>query len=104
AALSRVSLSGTWQTTTTPWPWLYAAAALLLVAAAVLTLLRAGRWAPRPDRYRRDRPAPDADDPTSVWRALDAGEDPTAEPRTDQPGGGGVRSTRFPPPVARGTE
>ena len=66
----------------TAWPWLYALAGLLVAGAAVLVLLTAARWPQRVDRFERTGPgsealSPDAD-PAEVWRALDAGVDPTS--------------------------
>lgn len=63
------------------WPaWLYAAAGLLVAAGALTMTLSAGGWASGLRRYERagERPltTPD-DDPTAVWKALDAGIDPT---------------------------
>jgi len=70
----------------------FAAAGVLALAGGV-GLVLAGRKEPaRTDRFRRPDPAerfsstrPD-DDPLEVWRAMDAGQDPTAEsaPGTDR--------------------
>jgi uncharacterized membrane protein (TIGR02234 family) len=77
-----VSLSDQFSLVATPWPWLYAAAGLLVTIAAAATLVSAGRWPRRSDRFHR---GPDVsgtqrplDDPADAWRALDAGLDPTA--------------------------
>jgi uncharacterized membrane protein (TIGR02234 family) len=79
-----VSLSDQFSLAATSWPWLYAAAGLVLTIGAATTLVSAGRWPQRSDRFRRE---PDVsgserplDDPADVWRALDAGLDPTADP------------------------
>ena len=66
----------------TAWPWLYALAGLLVAGAAVLVLLTASRWPRSVDRFERTGPgavtlSPDAD-PADVWRAMDAGVDPTS--------------------------
>lgn len=66
----------------TGWPWLYAAAGLLVAAAAVLVLLTADRWPLRVDRFERTGSGPVAlgpdADAAEVWRAMDAGVDPTS--------------------------
>ena len=75
----------------TAWPWLYASAGLLVAGAAVLVLLTASRWARSVDRFERTGPgaatlSPDAD-PADVWRAMDAGVDPTSLDVRDGTGG-----------------
>jgi uncharacterized membrane protein (TIGR02234 family) len=51
----------------------------LLAAAGALTVVRGRRWPGMSSRY--DRPAaappPSEDDPASLWKALDRGDDPT---------------------------
>lgn len=67
----------------------YGVAALAVAAGAILVLLRAHRWPTRAARFERaagdaggdtaGAAATDTEpDPTSIWKALDAGEDPTA--------------------------
>jgi uncharacterized membrane protein (TIGR02234 family) len=54
------------------------AGGLLLAAAGLLTVVRGRRWPGMSARY--DRPGavrPAGDDPASVWKALDRGDDPT---------------------------
>jgi uncharacterized membrane protein (TIGR02234 family) len=70
--------------THTAWPWLAAAGGSLLCAAGVLTLLRGRDWPTMSSRY--DAPAAPtrtgrrpAQTPTDLWKALDRGEDPTAD-------------------------
>jgi len=71
----------------TPWAWVYAAAGLLAAAGAVLTVLTARNWPTRADRFSRAdapvRPVSASDDPMDVWKALDAGLDPTSEADPD---------------------
>lgn len=78
----------------------FAAAGLVVLlgaAALVVATRRAGR-PDRVDRFSRSAPsrpvAPD-DDALSVWRALDEGRDPTAEPGADDH----VSTPISPPPV-----
>ena len=56
-----------------PAPWLALTGGVFLVAAGVLGLLTASRWARPTARYER-RPAAH---PQDQWKAIDAGEDPT---------------------------
>ncbi|THV28410.1 Trp biosynthesis-associated membrane protein [Glycomyces paridis] len=62
------------------WPWTLAAAGLVLAAAGAATTVRAGRWPSSADRY--DNGPADADaiaeDPVSLWNALDSGQDPSS--------------------------
>ncbi len=72
----------------TPWAWVFAAAGVLVAAGAILTATTAGRWPVRADRFTRDeapaRPVSATDEPADVWKALDAGMDPTADPDVRQ--------------------
>jgi uncharacterized membrane protein (TIGR02234 family) len=81
AKLRQVSLDDQYALDPTLWPYVFAGAGLLLLAGAALLWLGAPHWPARRDRF--DRAGPDmsttaADDPAQVWRALDAGLDPTA--------------------------
>jgi uncharacterized membrane protein (TIGR02234 family) len=54
------------------------AGGLLLAAAGVLTVLRGRGWPGMSARYDRPGTArPAGDDPASLWKALDRGDDPT---------------------------
>ena len=54
------------------------AGGVLLAAAGLLTVVRGRRWPGRSARYDRPGAAPPAgDDPASLWKALDRGDDPT---------------------------
>ena len=79
-----VSLADQFALGSTGWAYGYAATGLLVLAGAVLVLTTAPRWPSRADRFRRDAPAATAtsatDDPAAVWRAQDAGLDPTLGP------------------------
>lgn len=71
----------------TSWPVAYLVAGLVAVAAAVIVVCTAGSWPQRADRFDRRRLDVNTDDPHEVWKALDAGVDPTAEesePRSDR--------------------
>jgi uncharacterized membrane protein (TIGR02234 family) len=61
--------------------WLVSlAGGALLAAAGLLTVVRGRRWPGMSSRYDRPgaAPAPSADDPASLWKALDRGDDPTS--------------------------
>jgi uncharacterized membrane protein (TIGR02234 family) len=71
----------------TAWPSLYAAAGTVALAGAVLIIVTARRWTPTRDRFQRaEAVSPDAvidpasEDPAAVWKAMDAGLDPTSDP------------------------
>jgi uncharacterized membrane protein (TIGR02234 family) len=71
----------------TAWPWLYAAAGILVLAGAVLIMVTVRAWTPTRDRFRRTDLAspkvpvdPSSEDPAAVWKAMDAGLDPTIDP------------------------
>jgi Tryptophan-associated transmembrane protein (Trp_oprn_chp) len=57
-----------------PWRTAYAVAGALVAAGGVVTLLTSPRWPSRAERFENP------DEPVDLWRALDAGLDPTADP------------------------
>jgi uncharacterized membrane protein (TIGR02234 family) len=84
ARLRQTSLVDHLDLTPSGWPYLYAAAGLGVLLGAVVMLLRASRWPQRSDRFQRPgagvgavSDAVDPADATALWRALDAGVDPT---------------------------
>ncbi|WP_375425191.1 Trp biosynthesis-associated membrane protein [uncultured Friedmanniella sp.] len=99
AGIREVSLADQFALTASLWPYVYAAAGLLVLAAGVLVTTTAARWPQRADRFSRAAATARvtaADDPAAVWRAQDAGLDPTAEARTDRRD---LSSTESPPDV-----
>ncbi|GAA3610992.1 Trp biosynthesis-associated membrane protein [Microlunatus ginsengisoli] len=87
--LAQVTLADSFALAPTAWPWIYALAGLAGTAGALTMLLRAGRWPVRTARFDRaaaGAPTELADDPASAWKAMDAGEDPTAiDPEPAEP-------------------
>lgn len=94
----QVSLADQFALDPTAWPQVYAGAGLLVAAAAGLAVVTAPRWPRRTERFERT-PTPslvgtDGADPAEIWKAMDAGVDPTeaAATRPDvHEEGGGVR-------------
>ncbi len=88
--LREVTLSDRFDLVITAWPWLFAAAGALILLGAVLMLLTAQRWPGRSDRFSRSTDLAtgavlaDGDvaaaDPAELWKAMDAGVDPTLYP------------------------
>ena len=83
----QVSLTDQFASTATAWPWIYLLAGALVTVGAVLLWWGAPRWTARVARFDRSAPStatgPIADlneDPAQVWKDLDAGVDPTADP------------------------
>jgi uncharacterized membrane protein (TIGR02234 family) len=66
----------------TVWPWVHALSGVLIAAGAAVTMITAGRWPARSDRYQAQPSQGEAgasdDDSAELWKALDAGVDPTA--------------------------
>ncbi|HKX14512.1 MAG TPA: Trp biosynthesis-associated membrane protein [Propionibacteriaceae bacterium] len=65
----------------TVWPWLYAISGVLIAAGAAVTMITAGSWPSRSDRFRSRSSQAESDipdDPAELWKAMDAGVDPTA--------------------------
>lgn len=86
ATLQRTTLDVEATVVRGPWVAGFGVAAAFGLAGALVMLLRAGHWRSRADRFTRGseptvagpEPVPDAEeDPTAVWKALDAGQDPT---------------------------
>ena len=77
-----VTLADQFALTGTAWPWVYAAAGLLVLSGAASVIINAPRWRASSRRFERGPgtgPASVAEDPADVWRALDAGVDPTLD-------------------------
>jgi uncharacterized membrane protein (TIGR02234 family) len=77
-----VSLAGAFQLSTTVWPWVFALSGVLVAAGAALTMTTAATWPSGSDRFQ---PGPRevvsaSDDPAELWKAMDVGLDPTADP------------------------
>ena len=68
------------------WPIGYAVAGVLVAAGGVLTLVTSPRWPSRAERFET------RDEPVDLWRAQDAGQDPTAD--SVDPDDPDVRNTR----------
>jgi uncharacterized membrane protein (TIGR02234 family) len=70
----------------TVWPWIFVASGVLVAVGAVLTMITAGTWPSRSDRFRPGSSrseGPASDDPAELWKAMDAGADPTTDPSAD---------------------
>jgi uncharacterized membrane protein (TIGR02234 family) len=66
--------------------WIVAlAGGVLLAVAGLLTVVRGRRWPGMSARYDRPGTAPrQGDDPASLWKSLDRGDDPTSEELRDR--------------------
>jgi len=70
----------------TVWPWIFVGSGVLITIGAVLTMITAGTWPSRSDLFRPGSGRsedPDSGDPTELWKAMDAGVDPTTNASTD---------------------
>jgi uncharacterized membrane protein (TIGR02234 family) len=77
-----VSLTDAFQLTATVWPWVFALSGVLVADGAVLTMITAWAWPSAPDRFQAGLVKAEgsaSDDPAELWKALDAGVDPTTE-------------------------
>jgi uncharacterized membrane protein (TIGR02234 family) len=81
AKLSQITLADHYALSSTSWPWLFVAGGVLVTGGAIALLLGAARWPIRTARFQRADSAsaqlPD-EDPAALWKALDAGLDPTS--------------------------
>jgi uncharacterized membrane protein (TIGR02234 family) len=68
--------------TPTAWPWIYALAGVVIAAGAVVTMISAATWPNGSDRFQKEPDKVQAsEDPAELWKAMDAGVDPTTEDR-----------------------
>ena len=80
--LREVSLTDAFQLTPTVWPWVFALSGLLVAGGAVLTMITAAAWPSASDRFQAGLVKAEgsaSDDPAELWKAMDAGVDPTTD-------------------------
>jgi uncharacterized membrane protein (TIGR02234 family) len=86
--IREVSLVDQYALSPTGWPWVFAAAGVLVLLGAAGLLVGAPHWSSSATRFERSTSAAEgavtaadlSDDPAAVWKALDAGIDPTTTP------------------------
>jgi len=75
-----VSLADSFSLSATAWPWIFAFSGVLVAVGGAATLITASNWAIRSDRFQPglDQATPSgSDDSAELWKAMDAGVDPT---------------------------
>jgi uncharacterized membrane protein (TIGR02234 family) len=80
--LREVSLTDAFQLTATVWPWVFALSGVLVAGGAVLTMITAAAWPSASDRFQAGLVKAEgsaSDDPAELWKAMDAGVDPTTD-------------------------
>jgi uncharacterized membrane protein (TIGR02234 family) len=80
--IRQVSLTDAFQVTATAWPWAIALSGVLIAGGAILTMITAATWPSFSGRFQAGRVKPEgfaSDDPAKLWKAMDAGVDPTAD-------------------------
>jgi uncharacterized membrane protein (TIGR02234 family) len=65
-------------TGSTAWPWVAVAGCALSAVASLVAVRRAHEWPEMSSRYDAPGDRPAGNTPTDMWKALDAGQDPTA--------------------------
>ena len=81
--MREVSLADAFHVSATVWPWVFALSGMLVAAGAVLTIITARTWPSGSDRFQpgsSKAAVGTSDDPTELWKAMDVGVDPTADP------------------------
>jgi uncharacterized membrane protein (TIGR02234 family) len=101
--VGEVSLADAFQLAGTAWPWVFAVSGVLVAGGAVLTMITAATWPSASDRFqpgRRQTEGSASDNPAELWRAIDAGLDPTADASVGNraPPHGGEESAGVLPP------
>jgi uncharacterized membrane protein (TIGR02234 family) len=79
-----VSLTDAFQLTATVWPWVFALSGVLVAGGGVLTMITVPEWPSASDRFQIGLAKPDGsgpDDSAELWKAMDAGVDPTTDAR-----------------------
>jgi uncharacterized membrane protein (TIGR02234 family) len=77
-----VSLTDAFHLAATVWPWVFALSGVLVAGGAVLTIITAAAWPSASDRFQAGVAKPKgsaSDDPAQLWKAMDAGVDPTTD-------------------------
>jgi uncharacterized membrane protein (TIGR02234 family) len=77
-----VSLVDAFRLNTTAWPWIFAFAGFVIAVGAAVTMITAGRWPARSNRFQPQlgQAAPaSSEDSAELWKAMDAGADPTTD-------------------------
>jgi uncharacterized membrane protein (TIGR02234 family) len=80
--LGHIGLLDTLGLTATAWPWIFAVAGLPIAAGAALTMITAGSWPAGSGRFQPDSGTPPpamSEEPVELWKAMDAGVDPTTD-------------------------
>jgi uncharacterized membrane protein (TIGR02234 family) len=76
-----VSLADAFHLSATVWLWIFAIAGVLVAGGALLTMTTAGTWPSGSDRFQPGSSktvVSASEDPAELWKAMDAGVDPTA--------------------------
>jgi uncharacterized membrane protein (TIGR02234 family) len=79
-----VSLTDAFQLTATVWPWVFALSGVLVAGGGVLTMITVPEWPSGSDRFKTGLAKSDGsgpDDSAELWKAMDAGVDPTTDAR-----------------------
>ena len=75
-----VSLADAFQVDATVWPWVFAVSGVLVAVGAALTMITARTWPSGSNRFQAgtsNAEVSTSDDPAELWKAMDAGVDPT---------------------------
>jgi uncharacterized membrane protein (TIGR02234 family) len=97
-----VSLADAFHVDATAWPWVFAVSGVLVAVGAALTMITGGTWPSGSNRFQAgpsNAEASASDDPAELWKAMDAGLDPTADASVGNrapPHGGGAGGGVFP--------
>jgi uncharacterized membrane protein (TIGR02234 family) len=79
-----VSLADAFQVDATVWPWVFAVSGVLVAVGAALTMITARTWPSGSIRFQAgtsNAEVSTSDDPAELWKAMDAGVDPTTNDR-----------------------
>lgn len=77
--LGHVGVLNAFGPTATAWPWIFALAGSLIATGAALVMITAATWPAASDRFQPGAQLTSSEEPAELWKAMDAGLDPTTD-------------------------
>ena len=77
--LAHVGVLDTLGLTATAWPWIFALTGPVMAAGAALVMITAASWPAGSHRFQPGAQLTSSEEPAELWKAMDAGVDPTTD-------------------------
>ena len=97
---AHVGVLNTFGLTASAWPWTFALAGPLIATGGALVMITAASWPAESRRFQPGAQLTSFEEPAELWKAMDAGVDPTTAASVENrvpAHGGGARGGVFPP-------